>query len=70
LFKTVTESSGETQVSAEAGGTADTQTMKFLTISRQVVPLICSNQATQKEMAGDGHWDSELLNYTFIGNAS
>ena len=28
VFKTVTGSSGETQVSAEAGGTADTQTMK------------------------------------------
>jgi len=28
VFKTVTESSGETQVSAEAGGTADIQTMK------------------------------------------
>ena len=29
VFMTVTGSSGETQVSAEAGGTADTKTMKF-----------------------------------------
>jgi hypothetical protein len=29
VFKTVTGSSGETQVYAEAGGTADTQAMKF-----------------------------------------
>jgi len=28
VFKTVTGSSGETQGSAEAGGTADTQTME------------------------------------------
>ena len=28
-FKTVSESSVETQVSAEAGGTADNQTMKY-----------------------------------------
>ena len=29
VFMTVTGSSGETQVSEEAGGTADTKTMKF-----------------------------------------
>jgi hypothetical protein len=29
IFKTVTRSFGETQVSAEAGGTADTQKTKF-----------------------------------------
>jgi len=36
VFKTVSGSSVETQVSAAAGGTADTQTMKFFKITPQL----------------------------------
>jgi len=45
----------ETQVSAEAGGTADTQTMK-VSNKTGAVPLNCSNCATQV-MAPDSRPD-------------
>jgi len=68
VFKTVSGSSGETQVSSETGGTADTQ-QKNLEIFPEVVPLNFEMKQ-DKGMVADGHCDYEFLNHTFSGNAS
>ena len=51
VSKSVSGSFVKTQLSAAAGGTVETQTKKFdnLEISREKVPLNCSNKATQEK---------------------